>query len=122
MCRRRERAPKKLPTLDLLTKGWSGFVAGHGLTVLEGALPAWLPRQRWFGAKTRKISDSSRRGLGGAAGPGRGQYLDSVYFGHSCRPRGLFLPALFYIEIGYGDNQCDVYQIPLGLQRRGRCG
>ena len=41
--------------LDLLTKGWSGFVAGHGLPMLQTALAAWLPRQRWFGAKTRKI-------------------------------------------------------------------
>src|SRR5208337_628535 len=32
--------------LDLLTKGWSGLLAGHGLVLLETALPAWLPRQR----------------------------------------------------------------------------
>jgi maltose alpha-D-glucosyltransferase/alpha-amylase len=41
--------------LDVLTKGWAGFMAGHGVAVLETCLPGWLPRQRWFGAKTRKI-------------------------------------------------------------------
>jgi hypothetical protein len=31
------------------------LLAGHGPALLEAALPAWLPLQRWFGAKTRKI-------------------------------------------------------------------
>ena len=45
--------------LDLLTKGWAGFFSGHGKHLLEAALPAWLPRQRWFGAKTRTIQTLS---------------------------------------------------------------
>jgi len=30
-------------------------MAGRGPELLQGALPEWLPQQRWFGAKTRKI-------------------------------------------------------------------
>ena len=41
--------------LDLLTKGWPALLAGHGLDLLQRALPAYLPRQRWFGAKSRTI-------------------------------------------------------------------
>ena len=41
--------------LDPLTHGWSGLLAGHFLSLLETVMLAWLPRQRWFGAKTREI-------------------------------------------------------------------
>jgi maltose alpha-D-glucosyltransferase/alpha-amylase len=44
------------PALDLLTKGWAGFLAGVGLEKLVDVLPAWLRQQRWFGAKSRDIA------------------------------------------------------------------
>src|SRR5581483_846447 len=47
-----EVAIEEPAALDLLTKGWAGFIAGHGLPLLDTTLPAWLPRQRWFGAKS----------------------------------------------------------------------
>ena len=94
-------------------KGWSGFVAGHGLAFLENALAAWLPRQRWFGAKTRIIK--SVRVLDWAE-------LPSAVAANTIVPPAAELPvasslppALFYFETDYGDNQRDVYQAPIAF-------
>jgi maltose alpha-D-glucosyltransferase / alpha-amylase len=99
--------------LDLLTKGWPGFVAGHGLPLLESALPGWLPRQRWFGAKSRKILNI--------------KVLDWVELPAAIAANTELLSArdladdtsipsvLLYVEVNYGDNQSDVYQVPLAF-------
>src|SRR6201993_2899260 len=50
-----ENEAEEFAGLELLTKGWKGFVAGHGLEWLDSSMAGWLPRQRWFGAKTRRI-------------------------------------------------------------------
>src|SRR5580693_5721848 len=39
----------------VLTNGWGDFLASSGTSLLEPALREWLPRKRWFGAKTRTI-------------------------------------------------------------------
>ena len=39
----------------VLSSGWTGFLAGRGMSLLESSLATWLPKQRWFGAKTRAI-------------------------------------------------------------------
>jgi maltose alpha-D-glucosyltransferase/alpha-amylase len=83
--------------LELLAQGWAGFMAGHGVSLLEAAIPAWLPRQRWFGAKTRKIQ--------------KVKILDWV----ELHTHGSIPPAVFYVEVNYGDNLCDVYQVPLAF-------
>ena len=41
--------------IDLPAQGWAGWIGGHGAKLLATALADWLPRQRWFGAKTRVI-------------------------------------------------------------------
>ncbi len=99
--------------LDLLTKGWPGFIAGHGLAVLETALPAWLPRQRWFGAKTRKIQ--SARVLDWVEMPAAIAANATILPGEQVPAASSIPPALFYIEVGYGDGLCDVYQVPLAF-------
>ncbi len=103
----------ELAALDLMTKGWAGFIAGHGLQVLQAALPDWLPRQRWFGAKTRKIQSV--------------KILDWVELPAAVAANTEILPApalpadssiptaLFYCQIDYGDSSCDVYQIPIAF-------
>ena len=98
---------------DLLTKGWAGFVAGHGLAVLETAIAAWMPRQRWFGAKTRKIQ--AVRVIDWAE-------LPATVAANTIVPSGGDLPsansiptALFYFEVDYGDGNQDVYQAPLAF-------
>jgi maltose alpha-D-glucosyltransferase/alpha-amylase len=99
--------------VDLLTKGWPGLLAGSGIALMESALKDWLPRQRWFGAKARKI-----------------QSVHVLYWVeiaaatsvHSTIPAtanmpadGSIPPAVFYIEVAYTDSPSDIYQLPLAF-------
>jgi len=46
------------------TEGWSGVLSGRGAHSLQDqALPAFLPNQRWFGAKGGKIEAVSRTSI-----------------------------------------------------------
>ena len=93
---------------EVLAQGWAGLLAAHRLSTIENALPTWLPRQRWFGAKARQIQSArvldwvelnvSR--LAEAADPSAG---------------GVIPPALFFVEVDYMDGGCDVYQVPLAI-------
>jgi maltose alpha-D-glucosyltransferase/alpha-amylase len=106
-------SPEEFAALDLLSRGWQGFMAGPGLTVLQTALVGWLPRQRWFGAKTRKIQsvrvinwvDLPRADSDHPAKPANPELT-----GKNSAPL-----ALFYLEIVYADGSPDVYQIPLAF-------
>jgi maltose alpha-D-glucosyltransferase/alpha-amylase len=102
----------EIEAFDLFTKGWSGWLAGHGMKLLETALVEWLPRQRWFGAKTRTIHSVS--------------LLDWVELrvatahaaSHSAvdlPARGTVAPALFFFDINYGTGPSDLYQLPLAF-------
>jgi maltose alpha-D-glucosyltransferase/alpha-amylase len=108
-----ENSTEEFAVLDLLTKGWAGFVAGRGLAVIETSLAAWIPRQRWFGAKTRKIQ--SVRVIDWAELPAAVAANTIVPPGSELPAANTIPPALFYFEIGYGDNACDVYQAPLAF-------
>jgi len=89
---------------ELLTKGWSGLLAGHGPALFEATLPIWLTRQRWFGAKTRRVQ--SAHVVNWVELPaGEGEDTASVSIP----------PALFFIEIAYADDSTDTYQIPLAF-------
>jgi maltose alpha-D-glucosyltransferase/alpha-amylase len=99
--------------LDLLTKGWAGFLAGHGLELIQRTLPDWLARQRWFGAKTRailqvRLLDWVELPTAIAANAG---ILSARDLPEDCS----IPPALFYFEVDYGDSQCDLYQVPLAF-------
>jgi maltose alpha-D-glucosyltransferase/alpha-amylase len=108
-----QNSPEEFAVLDLLTKGWAGFVAGHGLSVLETSMAAWLPRQRWFGAKTRKIH--SVRVIDWTELPAA-VAANTIVPPSSELPSANSIPsALFYFEVDYGDNACDVYQAPLAF-------
>jgi maltose alpha-D-glucosyltransferase / alpha-amylase len=85
---------------DLLSNGWAGLLSDGGL-FLENSLKNWLPRQRWFGAKTRTIH--SIRVANWAEIPIETD--DSA--------GDTIAPALFFIEIRYSDGASDTYQIPL---------
>jgi maltose alpha-D-glucosyltransferase/alpha-amylase len=112
-----ESATQEVATLDLLTKGWSGFLAGHGLALLEASLPAWLPRQRWFGAKSRRIQ--TVRVIDWVEMPAAVAANTALLAGSDLPAASSIPAALFFIEIGYGDNLCDVYQIPLAFSKDG---
>jgi maltose alpha-D-glucosyltransferase/alpha-amylase len=108
-----ESTANQATALDLTTKGWSGLLAGPGLALLESALQEWLPRQRWFGAKSRKIQ--SVRILDWvelAAGAPPDITIPAVPYlpADKCIP-----PAVFYVEINYSDSASDFYQVPLAF-------
>ena len=108
-----QNSPEEFAALDLLTKGWPGFLAGHGLSVLENAMAAWLPKQRWFGAKTRKIQ--SVRVIDWAELPAS-VAANTIVPPSSELPVASSIPsALFYFEIDYGNSACDVYQAPIAF-------
>jgi maltose alpha-D-glucosyltransferase/alpha-amylase len=85
--------------LDLITSSWDDLLATPGLSLLQKLLPAYLVRQRWFGAKSRTIS--SVRILDWVELPG--------------------IPAaIVFIEITLSDaassgSPPDTYQLPLAL-------
>ncbi len=88
---------------DLLHVDWHSLLASRYRSVLESALPDWLPRQRWFGAKSRKIEAA--------------HIVDWVEL-----PRAdadisdsTPAPALFFVEVTYSSGPPTLYQIPLAL-------
>lgn len=90
----------------------AGWLAGHALAVLEAALPEWLPRQRWFGAKSREIN--AVRLLDWVEVPALAANITT--FSAVDLPAASITPsALFFAQIDYADGPCDVYQIPLAL-------
>jgi maltose alpha-D-glucosyltransferase/alpha-amylase len=100
-------------TLDLLTKGWPGFLAGHGLGVLQAALPVWLQQQRWFGAKTRRILGV--KVLDWVELPAAVASNTAIYPSDELPSASSIPPALFFLEVDFGNSSSDVYQIPLAF-------
>ena len=97
--------------LDLLTKGWAGLFAGSGRDLMEAALPAWLVRQRWFGAKSRTI-----RAVHAA------EWIELPAPTHAAILPAAGVPAanslgeiLLLATIDYADGSSDRYQIPLAF-------
>jgi maltose alpha-D-glucosyltransferase/alpha-amylase len=99
--------------LPSLAKSWTELLATAGAGVLEPALRDWLPRQRWFGAKTRSIesvhvSSWVELPLDGLAG--------FAEFAASCSADAATLcPALFFFQVAYFNGSPDTYQIPLAV-------
>ena len=103
---------QETPVADMLAGGWTGFLGGPGRELLEMSLPAWLPRQRWFGAKTRAIKKVRVRDW---------VELPSATEGCSSEGRtgkqspGGFPFALLYCEVEYDSGEADLYQLPLAV-------
>ncbi len=103
-----------MAALDLFTKGWAGLLTGPGLAQLEAVLPAWLPRQRWFGAKTRKIRSIRVLDWVGLPDPSSATHHDFTSADPSIA--SAIPPALFFVQVNYvDDNGPDVYQVPLAV-------
>jgi maltose alpha-D-glucosyltransferase/alpha-amylase len=99
--------------LDLLTKGWPGLFAGHGVALLNSTLPGWLGKQRWFGAKTRTIESISI--LDWVEIPAAlAVHVEILSSTETPSPNSL-LPILMFVEIKYADGPSDLYQLPLGF-------
>ncbi|HEV2619172.1 MAG TPA: maltose alpha-D-glucosyltransferase, partial [Acidobacteriaceae bacterium] len=81
--------------LNLVAGSWKDLLAASGLALVQELLPAYLVRQRWFGAKSRTIA--SVRVKDWVEMPG-------------------VAAAIVFIEVSYADAaEADVYQLPLAL-------
>jgi maltose alpha-D-glucosyltransferase / alpha-amylase len=93
---------------ELFANGWEGLLSGRGQAVLQNALVSWLPRQRWFGSKSRRIQSARVSQwveipkAGGRGKPGSGESDPSS-----------LAPVLLFVEIDYADGPCETYQLPL---------
>jgi maltose alpha-D-glucosyltransferase / alpha-amylase len=96
---------------DLLAAGWPGLLSGSSLLQLEAALPAWLPRQRWFGAKSRRIQ--SCRVVYWVDLSQNGEKAAASFASHSVARA--IPPAIFFVEVDFFDGEPNVYQLPLTL-------
>ena len=107
-----EGIPEEAASPDLLTAGWSGLVGGEGLSRLETALVAWLPRQRWFGAKSRKIQSCRVVSWANLSEDGEQASLPPSADHGSGRA---FPPAILNVEVDFFDGEPSLYQVPLTL-------
>jgi maltose alpha-D-glucosyltransferase/alpha-amylase len=105
------------PVVDLSTAGWSGLLTANGLAQIESALPAWMSRQRWFGAKSRRIQ--SVRVLHWAdLSAAQPPLQDRKAVEPSEAPPSS--PAIFFVEVTYFDGVPDTYQLPLAISTGNR--
>ena len=97
--------------VDPVMHGWAGFLAERGTAILESALPVWLPRQRWFGAKTRRIASVRMHDWVELS-----MVTEDKGFNASDMPRVGGVPlAMFFFEVIYADGMSDNYSIPLAF-------
>ena len=85
--------------LDLLARGalegeLSNLLTGPGLQLLQQLLPQYLPRQRWFGSKSKSIRE---------VGVQDWVQLPEVN------------AALVFLRLTYADGTTDLYQLPLAV-------
>jgi maltose alpha-D-glucosyltransferase/alpha-amylase len=99
----------EIKPLEVLTTDWADFLASGGVTLLEAALPAWLPGQRWFGAKSRTIQSVRVRNW--VPFPAASAHS----FASVSSGKGSFPFADFFIEVEYADGEFDLYQLPLAI-------
>ena len=88
------QVPEEKPILDLLNQGIAGVLTGPGLVLLQQLLLTYLPRQRWFGAKSRTIKTI--------------EVLDAAEL------PGLNA-ALVFLQLTYDDDTTNIYQLPLAI-------
>ncbi len=100
--------------LPLLPTSWAGFLRDAGASILEPALLDWLPRQRWFGAKSHTIASVRVRNW--VELPLRNENAHSSVSPGGVADPGAIPAALFFIEVMYReDGTQDTYQIPLAI-------
>ncbi len=102
----------EVSVVDLATAGWSGVLTSGGLKQIEAALPAWLPRQRWFGAKSRRIQSTRiLEWTDFSSLPKKPEFPS----GDPAVADDLVPPAIFFVEVSYFEGGSDTYQVPLAI-------
>ncbi len=104
-----EAAENAAAALDLVSRGWPALLTANCQAWFNATLLNWLPRQRWFGAKSRKIQ--STRIVGWAELSAALASADSSTLAQPAAPT----PALLFVEIEYAGNPSEIYQLPLSL-------
>ena len=99
--------------VSLTAGSWPELLTGSGAVFLANALTQWLPKQRWFGAKSRtiqsiQITNWVELALNGNIHP------DSPTATRTIRSAQL-PPALVDINIRYDNGATDSYQLPLAV-------
>jgi maltose alpha-D-glucosyltransferase/alpha-amylase len=88
---------------------------GAGLALLEQAMPAWLMRQRWFGAKTRKIQTVRiPKYVVLPTGPIAATEQPSAQ-GAELAGASTLGSAIFFVEVVYDEDAAETYQVPFAL-------
>jgi maltose alpha-D-glucosyltransferase/alpha-amylase len=93
----------------VLTNSWQEFLSSAGASILEPALRDWLPRKRWFGAKTRTIESIRLRSW--VELPRNTKGFPAANESETTAIQ----PALFFFDVHYFEGSPDVYQIPLAI-------
>ncbi len=92
--------PPEFVTL-VMPQGWADLFRPHNLVQLEGdVIPSFLARQRWFGAKDRRIRKASIAARGEIARPADDGAAAET-----------FLATV--AEVGFGDDEPQHYFVPL---------
>ncbi|HVN94634.1 MAG TPA: maltose alpha-D-glucosyltransferase [Terracidiphilus sp.] len=98
----------EVPAQPVFADGWTQFIESGGAAILEGALLDWLPRKRWFGAKSRKVQSVRIRDWVELVSDDKAAHSPDP-----SQPRIAVPSALFFFEVTYFTGPPDVYQIPL---------
>jgi maltose alpha-D-glucosyltransferase/alpha-amylase len=85
--------------LNLIAGSWKDLLAASGVALMQELLPAYLVRQRWFGAKSRTISSV--------------RVMDWVEM--AGLPAAIVFLEVSYADSASGSQEPDVYQLPLAL-------
>jgi maltose alpha-D-glucosyltransferase / alpha-amylase len=97
--------------LPVFASSWREFIAAAGTAILEPALRDWLPRKRWFGAKTRTIESVRIRNWVELPPDTKSDNFSAA----GATETATISPALVFFNVSYFDGQPDVYQIPLAI-------
>ena len=99
-----EGASSVLSVSDALD--WQSVFSSSGLVIGERLLPEFLPRQRWFGAKSRHIQSTEVLDWGvlqaGESAPGR-------------VPEKPASVALTFVQVNYTEGEPETYLLPLKI-------
>ena len=103
---------KDAVAVDMKTAGWCGLLSSSGLAQIKSALPNWLVRQRWFGAKSRRIQ-SVRVSQWADLSSVTGSIAEDF---HPAKTEDeLVSPVILFVEVAYFEGEPDAYQIPVAI-------
>ncbi len=106
-------SPRDEVLLYASAQSWAAWLGGPGIEYVSKALMEWIPKQRWFGAKTRSLQ--SVRILDWAELSSGLNAVDSVSSHPPVSPSRSLAPILAFCELSYANGLADTYQLSLVL-------